>query len=236
MTNYILRLDDACEKRKIESWNRIESILDKYKIRPLVGVIPNCEDPSMDDYEFDYDYENRLKSWVKKGWTIALHGYNHVYSTKSGGINPVNFRSEFAGEPLEVQKEKIREGLRILKGYGIKPKVFFAPSHTFDEKTLVALLEESDIRIISDTIAYDSYTNYGFTFVPQQTGKVRSLPFKKVTFCYHPNTMRDKDFEELEEFIFKNSKKFIDFPTNTVTRRFNLIDWILKKLYFLRRK
>ncbi|WP_276861674.1 DUF2334 domain-containing protein [Anaerococcus tetradius] len=236
MTNYILRLDDACEKRNIQSRNRIESILDKYKIRPLVGVIPNCEDPCMANYDYDHDYETRLKNRVKKGWTIALHGYNHVYSTNSGGINPVNYRSEFAGEPLDIQKEKIRKGLRILNEYDINPKVFFAPSHTFDESTLAALLDESEIRIISDTIAYDSYTNYGFTFVPQQTGKVRFLPFKKVTFCYHPNTMKEEDFEELEEFISKNSKKFIDFPTNTVNRRFNLIDWILKKLYFLRRK
>lgn len=236
MTKYIMRLDDACEKRNIENWDRIEKLLDRYNVKPLVGVIPNCEDSSMDQYVLDDIYSIRLNNWVNKGWTIALHGYNHVYSSDSGGINPVNYRSEFAGESLEIQKEKIRSGLRILKKHGISPKVFFAPSHTFDKNTLKALLEESEIRIISDTVAYDSYSDYGFTFVPQQTGKVRYLPFKKVTFCYHPNTMKDEDFLELEEFISKNHTKFIDFPTYIVNRKFNFIDWILKKLYFLRRK
>jgi len=56
-----------------------------------------------------------------------------------------------------VQKQKIRDGYAILKEYGLTPKYFFAPSHTFDENTLVALKECSDIRIISDTIATKPY-------------------------------------------------------------------------------
>lgn len=236
MTNYIMRLDDACEKRNIKSWNKIEDILDKYGIKPLVGVIPNCEDPCMDQYKFDYDYETKLNNWIRKGWTLALHGYNHVYSTDSGGINPVNYRSEFAGESLEVQKEKIRNGVLKFKQLGIIPKVFFAPSHTFDENTLRALFEESDIRIISDTIAYDSYAKDGFTFVPQQSGRVRKLPFKTVTFCYHPNIMQEEDFKELEEFFDKNYEKFISFPLSETTRKLSFIDKILRKLYFYRRK
>lgn len=42
----------------------------------------------------------------KKGWIIALHGYEHVFETTSGGINPVNNKSEFAGVNLEKQKKK----------------------------------------------------------------------------------------------------------------------------------
>ena len=30
MRHYILRLDDACEKRDIEKWDSLEEILDKY--------------------------------------------------------------------------------------------------------------------------------------------------------------------------------------------------------------
>ena len=78
-----------------------------------------------------------------------------------------------------------------MREHGIDPKVFFAPAHTFDNNTLIALKECSNIRIISDTIANDIYTKYGFTFVPQQAGRVRKQPFRTVTFCYHPNTMND---------------------------------------------
>lgn len=93
MSKYILRLDDACEKRDIKKWDKIESLLDKYNIKPLVGVIPNCEDPMMNNYEIDLHFWDRVLSWGKKNWTIALHGYNHVYSTNNGGLNPVNKRS-----------------------------------------------------------------------------------------------------------------------------------------------
>ena len=236
MSKYIMRLDDACEKRNIKYWDRIEKILDNYGIIPLVGIIPHCEDPMMDKYPTDDGFKMRVKNWMDKNWVIALHGYNHVYSSNCGGINPVNCRSEFAGESLERQKEKIKKGVSILNDMGIKPQVFFAPSHTFDKNTITALKEESDIRIISDTIANDSYEKYGMTFVPQQSGRVRALPFKIVTFCYHPNTMNENDFSELENFLKKYQRKFISFPLQRVSRHKNFVDCFLERLYFARRQ
>lgn len=236
MSKYIMRLDDACEKRNIKYWDRIEKILDNYGIKPLVGIIPHCEDPMMDKYPTDDGFKMRVKNWMDKNWVIALHGYNHVYSSNCGGINPVNCRSEFAGESLERQKEKIKKGVSILNDMGIKPQVFFAPSHTFDKNTITALKEESDIRIISDTIANDSYEKYGMTFVPQQSGRVRALPFKIVTFCYHPNTMNENDFSELENFLKKYQRKFISFPLQRVSRHKNFVDCFLERLYFARRQ
>lgn len=231
MAKYIMRLDDACEKRDVEKWNRMEELLDRYEVKPLVGVIPHCEDPAMKEYPVDEHFWERVKCWKKKDWTIAMHGYNHVYITKCGGINPVNARSEFAGLPIEEQKDKIKKGVLIMREHGINPKVFFAPSHTFDENTLVALREESDIRIISDTIAMSPYSKYGFTFVPQQSGRVRKLPLRMVTFCYHPNMMKDSDFERLEIFLQKNKDSFIIFPVQNVNRKVNVFDKLLNAVY-----
>lgn len=235
MSKYILRLDDACEKMDIEKWDRMEQLLDKYGVKPLVGVIPHCEDPMMDDYPIDSNFWSKVNNWISKDWSIAMHGYNHVYSTDCGGINPINKRSEFAGEPLEVQKEKIRKGISIMREHGINPKTFFAPSHTFDRNTLLALKAESDINIISDTIANDVYYQDDFQFVPQQSGRVRKLPFKVVTFCYHPNMMRENDFLLLECFLEKNSDLFIEFPIEKNHRKFDFYDFLIKKMYFLRR-
>ena len=44
MAKYIMRLDDACPKRDVEKWDRIEDLLDKFNVRPLVGIIPDCKD------------------------------------------------------------------------------------------------------------------------------------------------------------------------------------------------
>ena len=101
----------------------------------MVGIIPNCEDKQMEQYPINPEFWALAHSWIENGWTIAMHGYNHVYSTNCGGINPIIKRSEFAGESLETQKEKIALGVNIFKSHGITPEVFFAPSHTFDENT-----------------------------------------------------------------------------------------------------
>lgn len=236
MSKYILRLDDACEKMDIEKWDRMEQLLDKYAVKPLVGVIPHCEDPMMDDYPVDSKFWSKVNNWITKDWSIAMHGYNHVYSTECGGINPINKRSEFAGEPLEVQKEKIRKGISIMREHDINPNIFFAPSHTFDRNTLLALKAESDVNIISDTIANDVYYQDDFQFVPQQSGRVRKLPFKVVTFCYHPNMMRENDFVYLEQFLEKNAILFTRFElTVNGKRKKNILDKILRKIYFLRK-
>jgi len=183
LTKYIMRLDDACPHWDAEKWKRVEFILDNHGIKLLVGLIPMVEDPVLVAYPEDDAYWNRVEGWRKKGWELALHGCTHVYATEDGGLNPVNRRSEFAGLPLENQREKISRGVSELAERGIHPRVFFAPSHTFDLNTLEALRIESNIRVVSDTVAFAPYSKYGFTFVPQQSGRVRSLKMPVVTFC-----------------------------------------------------
>ena len=231
---YILRLDDASEYMDVEKWSLIEEILDRYSIKPIVGVIPNNQDKSLvNKYQKDPMFWDKVKKWESKKWTIALHGYTHVYSTNSGGINPVNFRSEFASVSLEEQKKKVSQGVRIFKKHKLNAKVFFAQSHTFDMNTLEALKTESDIRIISDTVANDIYKIGEFHFIPQQSGRVRKLPFKVTTFCYHPNTMNERDFKILEDFIIKHKEKFKNiYELKLIDRNPNLYDIFLKKMYF----
>lgn len=237
MSKYLLRLDDASDYMDVEKWQRMENLLDKYGIKPLVGIIPDNKDASLIyNYKQDLTFWNKVLSWKNKGWELALHGCYHKYTTKEGGINPVNKRSEFAGVSLDEQRKMIRHGIDILKQYGILTNVFFAPSHTFDKNTLIALKEESNIRIISDTIANDVYFENDFYFIPEQSGRVRNLPFKLCTFCYHPNTMSDKDFENLEIFLKKYYFKFVAVKEIELKKRLkSLFDKLLHFMYFVKR-
>lgn len=230
--SYILRLDDACEHCDKEKWDKIEHILDRYDIKPLVGIIPYCQDPEIQGYDIDERFWKKTKKWEKKGWVLGLHGCYHLYKTKNGGLNPIHNRSEFAGQSLKTQRNLIKVGCEKLLSHGIKAKVFFAPSHTFDKNTIIALKKESKIRIISDTIAIKSYRKYGVTFVPQQVSKVRKIPFLQVTFCYHPNMMCEKDFYQLENFLRKHYKEFIQFPVVSSKRKESILDILLRKIYF----
>ncbi|MBP7434945.1 MAG: DUF2334 domain-containing protein [Bacteroidales bacterium] len=231
---YLIRLDDASEYMDVGKWDKIERLLNKYNIKPIVGIIPNNQDKELvSKYKKDFGFWNKTKVWQSKGWTIALHGYSHVCLTNEGGINPVNLRSEFAAIPLEEQKIKISNGIKIFEEQGLDAKIFFAPSHTFDMNTLEALRTESDIRIISDTIANDIYIMRGFYFIPQQSGHVQSLPFRITTFCYHPNNMSENDFKILDNFIKQKRDKFGSFKDLSFKKReISVYDKGLKKLYF----
>lgn len=238
---YLIRLDDACSTMDRSKWERMEHILNKYGVKPMVGVIPFNEDPHQKISPVDEEFWMKMKEWDNKGWTIALHGYNHCYDSKDGlnGLNPMWERSEFAGLSLEKQRKKIRDGIAILRSHDINPMYFFAPSHTFDENTLVALTKESDIRIISDTIAIRPYRYGEFVFIPQFGGKCRKMILPGVfTFCFHPSTMTDIDIEQVELFIDKNYKNFIAFADvniETVGVK-TLFDRMLSWGYFLIRK
>lgn len=235
---YLLRLDDASEYMDNEKWDNIESLLDKYNIKPIVGVIPKNEDEVLiNRYEENKAFWNRVREWNERGWDVALHGFNHVYSTQSGGINPVNLRSEFAGMPLKEQKIKIIKALNIFNEHGLKPLIFIAPSHTFDENTIQALKEESNIRVVSDTIANDVYKAGEFYFIPQQCGHVRWLPFKVTTFCYHPNYMTEEEFRKLEDFIKRKRSRFGSFKELSLKdRRLSIYDLFLRSIYFFLRR
>lgn len=121
-----------------------------------------------------------------------------------------------------------------MKERGIDPEIFFAPAHTFDANTLKALYEETPIRVVSDTIAVDIYYKRPFYFIPQQSGRVRKLPFKTVTFCYHPNEMKDDDFERLEHFLERgNRNHFFKGKLKLKKRKLMLRDILIRKVYFM---
>lgn len=232
--NILIRLDDACEYMDIPCWQRIEDLLNKYDVKPLVGIIPHCEDDELMRYGYDKDFWQKVEQWKSLGWTFALHGYNHVYQTDSGGLNPINKRSEFAGVKLDEQCCKIREGVKILEGHGLEPKIFFAPSHTFDRNTLKAIKSESKINIISDGIADDVFFEEGFYFIPQQVGKPIKLPLSFVTICLHPNIMKEVNFNKLESFLRENHNLCISIDDIVFKNRGrSLYDNILRFTYFL---
>lgn len=214
MQRYLIRLDDACPFMDTKKWHRIEEILNKYGVKPMVGIIPaNVDSKTMIEPE-NPAFWDKAKAWQEKGWAIALHGYDHCYISDKGmqGLNPMWSRSEFAGVSLEKQREKIRKGVGILKKHGIDAKYFFAPSHTFDENTLIALKEESSIRFISDTIGRYPYRKGDFWFIPQIAGHCVKAPMKGIyTFCFHPNTMNEQSFINLEYFLKMYGCQFNSF-------------------------
>ena len=93
--------------------------------------------------------EAAIKELEKKGYKIAMHGFNHVYDTKTRGNINCGFKSEFAGHSFIKQYEKIKKGKEILEFHNVYTDVFFAPSHSYDDNTLRAL-SKCGFKYISD--------------------------------------------------------------------------------------
>ena len=240
MKKYLIRLDDACPTMDSVKWQRIENILDTYGVRPMVGVIPANEDPKQQIDIADTEFWAKVKAWEKKGWAIALHGYDHCFISDAGmkGLNPLWERSEFAGVPLEVQKEKIRKGMAVFRVNGVEPKYFFAPAHTYDQNTLQALREESKIRIISDTIAAHPYRKGDFVFIPQLGGRCSEMKLPGMwTFCLHPSAMKEEDFLATERFLQAHKEEMLGFDKLDLSKlkSKNLMSRLLSWVYFTRR-
>ncbi len=154
----------------------------------------NVEDP--DIKEDNPGFWRMIRNLQSEGWIIAMHGLNHAYTTKEGGLLPLNHKSEFAGIPLENQKEMIAEGKSILAGHGIATDFFMAPSHSYDKNTLEALLENG-FRRITDGFGRHSYRRYDITFYPISYRRDTAIKDKKegyTTFVVHCNTLTNEDF------------------------------------------
>lgn len=240
-TKYLIRLDDACPQMCHERWQMIENILDHHDVKPLVGIIPANEDPATMKGEEDAHFWEKAQCWENKGWEIALHGYNHVCVRMDACqqvLNPVWNRSEFAGVPIDKQRDKLERGYQYLVKKGVHPKYFFAPSHTYDKNTLKALSEVTPIRVISDTYTLKPYKKNGFIFIPCQLGHPKAIWIPGVyTICLHPNNMSMDKMDDLKVFLESHNHEMASFHDlcNNAVGNARLIDEIAQWAYFTHR-
>lgn len=115
---YLIRLDDACPTMDRGKWLRMESILDKYGCRPIVGIIPASLDKEFDYPEDPAFWTETAKRYQDKGWLVAQHGCHHLYH-KHNGLD-----TEFMGLSCDEQKDLLRKGYEIMLGHGIARGLF----------------------------------------------------------------------------------------------------------------
>lgn len=209
-----VRMDDITPGMDWEKFRRFEKILDTYRIQPLIGVVPDNRDKDLRKVPVDKEEElyfwEQVKEWQKKGWNIALHGFQHVYTEKKGGCFPLNRFSEFAGLSFQRQKKMLEAGDGIFAAHGIETDIFMAPAHSYDRNTLRALKELGYTKI-TDGFGLRPYEKGGITFYPISFRLNSSLKRKKgvTTVVIHTNTMEDSDFERCRGLF--ETKKMISY-------------------------
>jgi predicted deacetylase len=199
---FLIRLDDACSTLNRRKWALLEAVLDRHLVKPIVAVVPENHDPSLVFDERDSGFWEKVRSWQAKGWGVAMHGHTHVmHPIAQPGLVPFYSRSEFAGLDLQAQRNKIREAWQCFQAEGVTPQIWVGPAHSFDRQTLVALREETPIRVVSDGIAFDTYFEHDFHWIPQQMWGLRDRSAGLWTVCLHPNDMSEAAIETLGEVI-----------------------------------
>lgn len=93
---------------------------------------------------------------------------------------------------------------KIFLSNDITPKVWVAPAHSFDKNKLIALKEESNIRIISDGISKFPFTKIGFFWIHVQLWKFKEKHTGLWTICLHPNSITEDKIKALEQAIKLN--------------------------------
>jgi peptidoglycan/xylan/chitin deacetylase (PgdA/CDA1 family) len=186
-TDYLLRFDDLCPTMNWQIWDQIEEALVIRAIRPILAVVPENRDPLLMVDDPRDDFWDRAREWQARGWTIGMHGYQHVNLTRERGVVGLNARSEFAGLSEASQRERLSAGLSIMNRHRLEPQVWVAPNHSFDEHT-VTTLRDLGLRVISDGLWMRPFRDrMQVTWVPHQIWRFRRMPPGTWTVGIHHN-------------------------------------------------
>ncbi len=220
MRKIAIRIDDITPEMDWVMFHRFEKLLDKYEICPLIGVVPENKDPKLEGADGRRNpafaegeaYRNWLEEKQQLGWVVAMHGYDHVYVTKQGGLFPLNDFSEFAGVAYAQQKAKLEQGVQKLKQLGIQTEIFMAPGHSLDKNTLRAL-KECGFRYVTDGFGDAPYLREGLTFLP--ISFLRKQELKKdsgvTTFVVHTWDMSEEEFRWYENLFAEQRARILNY-------------------------
>jgi predicted deacetylase len=241
-----------------DEFKRATDVLDKYEVKPLIGVIPDCKDPDLDIQPKRDDFWTFVKSLQQKEYAIAMHGLTHVFDSPHHGLVNKRMASEFAGLPLDKQVEKIKRGKEILHQHGIDTDIFFAPAHSYDDNTLRAL-NICGFKYMSDGKSLKPYKRCGVICLPcRATGVPRFRGIETYhTAVFHAHEWafdgKDSGFVQLQRLCRDRKSDIVPFDEfarqplgNPVVQRVDeliFVGWqcyirplISSALQFIRRK
>ena len=227
----LIRFDDIAPNMNWKIMDKCEKLLNKYNIKPVVGVIPNNKDLDLLNYPKKDDFWKIVKNWESNNWSIAMHGYTHVYDNETNKKDYFNYggKSEFFGHSYEEQLTKIKNGLKVFDDKNIKIKTFFAPNHTYDLNTFKAL-EAVGISQVIDGYGISPFFIKGIKFIPQLFYKLYMLPFGLQSTQIHVNYWKERDYVLFENFIEKNHKNIVNLENAFAKKNENYFEKVIKVL------
>lgn len=207
-----VRLDDITPDMDYDKFYKMKQLLDTYQIKPLIGVVPFNEDKNLKKNPVIEDFSGFLRELLQEGYVAALHGYQHLYSSKKGGLFPLNHFSEYAGVSFEKQDKMIQKGKERLREWGIDTDIFMAPGHTFDKNTMKAL-KKNGFHYITDGFGKQPYLRNGLVFLPIAIKQADCYQQSDgyTTLVFHTNTLEEGDFHRYQKLFEDNKESFVSY-------------------------
>lgn len=223
-----VRMDDITPDMDWKSFDAFVKLFRKYGIRPLLGIVPDNQDPKLSVEKPDPDFYQKMLDLQNEGFCLAMHGSNHVYTTKKGGCFPLNGQSEFAGKPEDAQRALLKSGRKKLEEKGIHTDIFMAPGHTLD-KTTVKVLKELGFTHITDGFGRAPYRRWGMVWFPISFLRRFCFTDKEgiTTLVIHANHSTDAELAAYEKMFQDNRERFVPYtaffeweakPQSTIAR------------------
>jgi predicted deacetylase len=204
---YLLRFDDLCPTISQRRWKRFLPLIEEFRLKPILAVIPDNRDYKLQVSRPDPEFWDTMRALEFRGSAIALHGYQHLCQSWDGSLLRLHRRSEFAGVPEAMQREWIHNGLKILRGHNLTPRLWVAPRHGFDWTTL-AVLREEGIDVLSDGFTRVPISRGGMIWIPQQLWSPVVKPKGLWTICIHPNSVGGGMVKKLRTFLLAHASQF----------------------------
>ena len=189
-------------------WERFERLIFRYALKPVLAVVPDNRDPDLMRQEAEPSFWERMRWLQAAGATIGLHGLSHVCEAEGSSLIPLHRQTEFAGVPKGQQRAWIEAGIEILRGHGLEPRIWVAPRHGFDRRTIEALLE-CGIKLVSDGFARLPFRYGGAVWIPQQLWGPAPKSDGVWTICLHANTASDEHVDRLTAFLECHAGEFV---------------------------
>ncbi len=230
---YLVRFDDICPTMDWESWDKVEKVLISEGIRPILAVVPDNRDENLIFGKENEHFWLKVRTWKKMGWSIAIHGYQHLYQTNDSGLLGLNKYSEFSGLSYEQQSKKLQKALKIFESHDVKPNLWVAPAHSFDKVT-VRVLSDLGIEVISDGFFKRPVKYMNMIWIPQQLWKFRHFRSGIWTVCYHVNGMKKEELERICSDLNQYNESIISLDyvlKNTSINSFTIFDNIFSKVW-----
>lgn len=203
MKKLAFRIDDVCPQMDEDKFKAALDTLNRYGIKPLLGIIPDNQDPFLKRRNADPDFWLKMKKLQNEGCLIGMHGYRHVYDRKAKTMMTGRGKSEFAGHSLHEQCDKLKKGAAIMQQHDLVTNIFFAPAHAFDKTTILAL-RQTGFKYISDGRSHQCYERIGLKFIPCRSYRVSAKCGGITTVALHPCTNGERELETLKKTLKRN--------------------------------